>query len=203
MKILANNANTTQPRRIGYARVSTKRQDLTVQEKALYKAGCTVIYADHGVSGRITRRKGLSAALSALRPNDIFVVQRIDRLGRDMQHLARIMALLERKDVELLSLSQNVDINTASGKLVFHIFSAFAEFESNLNGERTRGGLQVRRQSGKKLGRKSKLSMKAVDTALRMLDSGGNPVSAVASVLGVSESTLRRAIKKRRESEAA
>ena len=95
-----------------------------------------------------------------------------------------------------------MDITSASGKLVYSIFAAFAEFESNLNGERTRGGLQVRKAKGVKLGRRLKLSPKEVQTAQKMLSGGAIPITAAASALDVSPSTLRRAIK-RQESEAA
>jgi DNA invertase Pin-like site-specific DNA recombinase len=189
-------------RMVGYARVSTKSQKLDMQIVALKSAGCEVIFTDQGVSGKATKRKGLSAAISSLCMGDTLVVHKIDRLGRNTAHLARLRDQLEAKGVAFRSISQGMDITSASGKLVYSIFAAFAEFESNLNGERTRGGLQVRKAKGVKLGRRLKLSTKEVQTAQKMLSGGAIPIATAASALDVSPSTLRRAIK-RKESEAA
>jgi len=194
--------NPAPARRVGYMRVSTKRQTLGLQKAALRDAGCDVIYADHGISGKVVRRKGLSRALAALRPDDTLVVHRIDRLGRDMQHLARILSMLEDKKARFHSLSQSVDVGSASGKLVFYIFAAFAEFESHINGERTKGGMRASKAKGAKLGRNIKLTDQDVVSARKMLKNGSVSYAIVADILDVSTSTLRRALK-RRESEAA
>ncbi|MCZ6804833.1 MAG: recombinase family protein [Proteobacteria bacterium] len=118
-----------QSRKIGYARVSTKDQHLDMQLIALEKAGCDKIYRDHGISGKVFPRKGLDKALKALDEGDILVVHKLDRLGRDTLELLKLLKQLEERKVRLHSLTQSIDISTASGKLTLTIFAALAEHE--------------------------------------------------------------------------
>jgi DNA invertase Pin-like site-specific DNA recombinase len=141
---------------IGYARVSTTDQDLGLQLEALRHAGCrdAWIFRDI-VSGARTARPGLEACLHALAPGDTLVVWRLDRLGRSMTHLVTVIEELLRRQVGFRSLCDGaLDTTTASGELVFHIFSALAQFERRLIQERTRAGLAAARARGKKGGRK-------------------------------------------------
>jgi DNA invertase Pin-like site-specific DNA recombinase len=141
---------------IGYARVSTADQDLQLQIEALQHAGCQddQIFRDIA-SGARTARPGLEACLHALAPGDMLVVWRLDRLGRSMVHLVTVIDELRRRQVSFRSLCDGaVDTTTASGELVFHLFSALAQFERRLIQERTRAGLAVARARGKHGGRR-------------------------------------------------
>jgi DNA invertase Pin-like site-specific DNA recombinase len=140
---------------IGYARVSTVEQDLQMQIEALHRAGCgsEQIFRDVA-SGARTARPGLEACLHALRPGDTLLVWRLDRLGRSMAHLVAVIEDLRGRQIGFRSLGDGaIDTTTASGELVFHIFSALAQFERRLIQERTRTGLAVARARGKRGGR--------------------------------------------------
>lgn len=141
---------------IGYARVSTGDQDVNLQLDALHHAGCTddQIFLDVA-SGTCTTRPGLAACLQALAPGDTLIVWRLDRLGRSMLHLVTVIAELGQRQVGFRSLGDGaLDTTTATGELVFHIFSALAQFERRLIQERTRAGLAAARARGKHGGRR-------------------------------------------------
>jgi DNA invertase Pin-like site-specific DNA recombinase len=141
---------------MGYARVSTAEQELQLQIEALQRAGCRddQIFRDIA-SGACTARPGLEACLHALAPGDTLVVWRLDRLGRSMVHLVTVIEALLRRQVGFRSLCDGaIDTTTASGELVFHLFSALAQFERRLIQERTRAGLAAARARGKQGGRK-------------------------------------------------
>src|SRR5712691_2985925 len=140
---------------IGYARVSTTDQDLSLQLEALRQAGCrdAWIFRDT-TSGARTARPGLEACLRALEPGDTLVVWRLDRLGRSMTHLeTEIEALLDRQVGFRALCDGAIDTTSASGELIFHIFSALAQFERRLIQERTRAGLAAARARGRLGGR--------------------------------------------------
>jgi DNA invertase Pin-like site-specific DNA recombinase len=142
-------------RLIGYARVSTPDQDLQLQIEALQHAGCRddQIFRDVA-SGARAARPGLEACVQALAPGDTLVVWRLDRLGRSMAHLVTLIEDLLHRQVGFRSLCDGaLDTTTASGELVFHLFSALAQFERRLIQERTRAGLAVARTRGKRGGR--------------------------------------------------
>jgi len=136
---------------IGYARVSTADQDLQLQIEALQHVGCRDDQTFRDVaSGAHTARPGLEACVQALAPGDTLVVWRLDRLGRSMVHLVTVIDELLRRQVGFRSLCDGaIDTTTASGELVFHLFSALAQFERRLIQERTRAGLTAARARGK------------------------------------------------------
>jgi DNA invertase Pin-like site-specific DNA recombinase len=141
---------------MGYARVSTADQELQLQIEALQHAGCRddQIFRDIA-SGARTARPGLEACMQALAPGDTLVVWRLDRLGRSMAHLVTLIEELLKRQIGLRSLCDGaIDTTTASGELVFHIFSALAQFERRLIQERTRAGLAAARARGKQGGRR-------------------------------------------------
>src|ERR671920_273625 len=146
---------------IGYARVSTNEQNLSLQRDALEKAGCEQIYTDQ-VSGTKARRPGLEEAFSHLRSGDTLVVWRLDRLGRSLRHLIDTVTELQEKGIGFKSLQESIDTTTSGGKLVFHIFGALAEFEREIIRERTNAGLQSARARGKRGGRPKALTDKQV-----------------------------------------
>jgi predicted site-specific integrase-resolvase len=139
-------------RLIGYARVSTADQDLSSQLEALRHAGCRdeQIFCET-VSGTRAARPSLEACLQALAPGDTLVVWRLDRLGRSMTHLVIVIEALLRQQVGFRSLCDGaLDTTTASGELVFHIFSALAQFERRLIQERTRAGPAAAERAGRR-----------------------------------------------------
>src|SRR5688572_14731727 len=113
---------------IGYARVSKNEQNLDLQRHALLKAGCRPhsIFTDK-ITGTQAERQGLEQALSHLREGDTFVVWRLDRLGRSLNHLIATVTKLQEQNIAFKSITENIDTSTATGQLVFHIFGALAE----------------------------------------------------------------------------
>lgn len=181
------------PERIGYARVSTDDQQLDLQRDALRQAGCSVLYEDVA-SGKNTARPDLAACLKALRTGDTLVVWRLDRLGRSLPDLIRIVGDLETKGVAFESLTEKIDTSSATGRLVFHLFGALAEFERSLTRERTHAGLAAARARGRVGGRKPKLDDKQIREIEILL---ANPEITVAQILEryqVSKPTLYRAL---------
>lgn len=147
--------------KIGYARVSTLDQNPELQIDALKKADCQKIFSDTA-SGAKVERPGLSQALDYLRNSDCLVVWRLDRLGRNLKHLIDVVEGLEKRNVGFISLQEGFDTTNSSGKLIFQIFGALAEFERNLIKERTKAGLKAARARRRQGGRKRKLSDKQI-----------------------------------------
>jgi DNA invertase Pin-like site-specific DNA recombinase len=179
---------------IGYARVSTHEQTLTLQQDALTKAGCTKIFTDTA-SGAKAERKGLEEALSYVRKGDTFVVWRLDRLGRSLPHLIATMTDLEVRGIGFKSLTENIDTTTSGGKLIFHIFGALAEFERNLIRERTQAGLTAARARGRIGGRPKALSPQQRKIAQALYDDPTNAIADICRTLKISKVTLYRNIK--------
>ncbi len=175
---------------IGYARVSTLDQNLELQAEALIKAGCKKIFEDK-VSGSRTERPGLLKAQEALRDGDTLVVWKLDRLGRSVKHLVDLVGQLHKQGVQFKSLTDSIDTATASGRFFFHVMASLAEMERELTIERTRAGLAVARQLGRKGGRKRQMTESKIKSAKKLLASG-LPPRDVASNLGVSVPTLYR-----------
>ena len=177
--------------RIGYARVSTDDQNLDLQHDALRKAGIADdrLYSDTA-SGKDADRKELLACLKALREGDTLVVWRLDRLGRSLPDLVRIVGELEQKGVSFESLTEKIETGSAAGKLVFHVFAALAEFERNLIRERTRAGLVAARARGRAGGRKPKLTQAQIKEINEMVDAQKLPIGRIAELYGVSRTTI-------------
>ncbi|NYT79799.1 recombinase family protein [Alcaligenaceae bacterium] len=175
--------------RIGYARVSTDDQHLDLQRDALKRAGCCVIY-EEAASGKNTARPELEQCCKALRAGDTLVVWRLDRLGRSLPDLVRIVGNLEHGGVGFESLTEKIETGSAAGKLVFHVFAALAEFERGLIRERTRAGLAAARARGRVGGRKPKLDAQQVREIKALLRDPDMKVSDVARRYGVSRTTL-------------
>jgi DNA invertase Pin-like site-specific DNA recombinase len=177
---------------LGYARVSTTDQDPALQLDALTAAGCPRIFTDKA-SGARDDRPELARLLDVARPGDVVVVWKLDRLGRSLRHLIEVVGELERRGVGFKSLRESIDTTTVSGKLVFHIFAALAEFERELIVERTTAGLQAARARGRVGGRPRALDPVGVATARDMVRSGRN-VTEIARTLGVSRATVYRSL---------
>jgi DNA invertase Pin-like site-specific DNA recombinase len=177
--------------RIGYARVSTDDQTLDLQRDALSRVKCHQIYEEHA-SGKSSARPQLEACLKALREGDTLVIWRLDRLGRSLADLIRLTNELNSRSIELESLTENLETGSPTGKLVFHIFAALAEFERNLIRGRTLAGLKAARARGRQGGRPRKLQPKERKTIRALLKTAEISVQEVAARFGVSRSTLYR-----------
>lgn len=175
------------------ARVSTDDQSLALQVDALKLAGCDAIFEDHGISGSLTSRPALNRALCELRAGDTLLTWKLDRLGRSLGHLITITHELEQRGVSFVSLSEAIDTRTASGRLLFHVMGALAEFERSLIGERTRAGIAAARERGRPIGRPPKLSSEQIRSALT-LATGGVALKELADRFDVSPLTLSRAM---------
>lgn len=179
--------------KIGYARVSTDDQNLSLQVHALHTAQCDVIFEDIGVSGAKASRPGLSRALRRARPGDVIVVWRLDRLGRSLHHLINLIADLRARGVGFVSLQEQIDTTNPTGRFYLHMLAALAEFERELIRERTRAGLEAARRRGVTLGRPKKMTAAMIAEA-RKRRAHAESVDRIAAALGVSANTLRRAL---------
>jgi DNA invertase Pin-like site-specific DNA recombinase len=180
---------------IGYARVSTTDQDLSLQLAALRQAGCrdAWIFRDT-TSGARTARPGLEACLQALEPGDTLMVWRLDRLGRSMTHLMSVIEELLGRQVGFRALCDGaIDTTSASGELIFHIFSALAQFERRLIQERTRAGLAAARARGKKGGRQPRHAGEPrVRMAYTMYVDQQLSIADICQTLRISQATFYR-----------
>lgn len=183
---------TAAPSLIGYARVSTDEQRTHAQLDALERAGCTQVFTEHASGGRDDRPQ-LAAALQSLRAGDSLVVWKLDRLGRSLPHLIDTAAELERRGVELVSLSEAIDTRTPAGTLLFHLLASIAQFERSLARERTMAGLEAAAARGRHGGRPRALSPEQLSVA-RTLRAEGLSYTAIARAVGGSKSTVQRSL---------
>ncbi|MER5678704.1 recombinase family protein [Streptomyces sp. NPDC002238] len=174
---------------IGYARVSTKGQNLDRQLVLLEAAGCQRIFSDKK-SGKNTEREELWNALDYLRAGDTLVVPSLDRLGRSIQDLISVVAGLRERGIGFRSLHEALDTTTPGGRLVFHVFAALAEFIRELIVQGTHEGLAAARARGQRLGRPPALTEEQILHARSMLANPEASVSSIAKLLGISRTTL-------------
>lgn len=177
---------------IGYARVSTKEQHLDLQVDSLRRSGCEKVFQEV-VCGARAERPVLDALLVGLRPGDVIVIWKLDRLGRSLRHLVELADTLIAQDVGLRSLNDPIDTTTPQGRLAFNLFAALAEFERDLIRERTQAGLAAARARGRKGGRPKGLDPQAERTACAaetLYREKRLSVREVAEELGIAKSTL-------------
>ena len=186
--------------KVGYARVSTHEQNLSLQKDALKKAGCGKIFHDQA-SGAKANRPGLQEAEAYVREGDTLVVWRLDRLGRSLKHLIETVTTLEERGVGFQSLQESIDTTTSGGRLVFHIFGALAEFERNLIRERTRAGLAAARARGRQGGRPRALDANKQALLYKLYDERRQTIEEICGVLDISRSTLYAYQHRREETE--
>jgi len=181
--------------KIGYARISTDDQSLALQVDALVAAGCEQIFRDEGVSGARMSRPALDMLLEMVRSGDVVVAWRLDRLGRSLSHLIDLINALRERGVAFVSICEAIDTDTASGRLLFHVMGALAEFERALISERTRAGMEAARVRGARLGRPRRLGFQDIEAARAAFREGRATVSELARRMNVPRPTLARAIK--------
>lgn len=174
---------------IGYARISTDDQNLDLQKDALTRAGCDRVLEDRE-SGAKASRPGLKAALEYAREGDTILVWRLDRLGRSLRDLIDLVNRLESRGIGLRSLHESIDTTTSSGKLVFHVFGALAEFERNLIRERTQAGLTAARARGRRGGRPKALDESRRALAVQLYQERRRTVKEICALMEISKPTL-------------
>lgn len=184
---------------IGYARVSTKDQNLELQWDALTKAGCEMIFQEKA-SGIKADRPELEKMMSQLRKGDVVCIYKLDRLGRSLKNLLELIAEFEKRGVGLRSLTDSIDTTTPQGRLVLNIFASLAEFERDLIRERTKAGLEAARARGRKGGRRSGLSAEAQKKAMlaeMYYKEEKLGVDEIAKTVGISKMTLYKYLRLR------
>lgn len=183
---------------IGYARVSKAdgSQTVDLQLDELIAAGVSKkqIYVDHA-SGKKDDRPGLEGCLKALRKGDTLLVWKLDRLGRNLTHLVNLIEELHKRQVALRVLTgqgANIDTTTSTGKLVFGIFAALAEYERALISERTQAGLVAARARGRRGGRRHTMTPAKVNLAMAAMSNKETVVNDLCRELGITRQTLYR-----------
>lgn len=185
--------------KIGYARVSTKDQNLALQKDALTKEGCELFFEEKA-SGAKSDRPELRRMIEQLRNGDIIIVWKLDRLGRSLRDLVNLVTEIQDKGAGLKSLNDSIDTTTPQGKLTFHLFAALAEFERDIISERTKAGLESARARGRKGGRPkglSKASKHKAIVARSLYEEQEMSVTEICKQLGVARSTFYKYLKSR------
>lgn len=182
--------------RIGYARCSTDKQDLTAQQEVLVRLGVSPdkIYIDKGLTGSNRQRPGLDQALAAVRHGDTLVVPKLDRLARSVPDAYQIADALQAQGVKLALGTSLYDPADPMGKMFFNALATFAEFEGDLIRLRTREGMAIARVKGKLRGKQPKLSEKQQKELCRMRETGQYSISDLAELFAVSRPTVYRTL---------
>ncbi len=180
-----------QGREIGYARVSKTEQHLGLQLDALQKRGVVRIFTDKQTGTRFDRQE-LVAALAYLNSGDTLVVWRLDRLGRSLKQLIETAENLQKRKINLVSLTEHIDTTTATGKLFFQFIAMLAEFERNLISERTIAGLDAARARGHVGGRPKVKPTETKVVIAKQLHATNTPIKTILKTLNITKSTLYR-----------
>ena len=178
--------------KFGYARVSTRDQNLNMQIDDLVADGCQKIFQESASGVNVTRPE-LDRLLEQTRRGDVIVIWKLDRLGRSLKHLVALISELLDKGVGLKSLNDPIDTTSSQGRLIFNIFASLAEFERDVIIERTQAGLKAARARGRKGGRPKGLTEAAKRKAVAakaLYNEGNLSVNEIAGNLGISKGTL-------------
>jgi DNA invertase Pin-like site-specific DNA recombinase len=179
--------------KIGYARTSTREQNLDLQLDAIKREGCEVIYTEQ--RSAVKERPELDKLMGSLRDGDILVVWKLDRLGRSLNHLIQILNVLKEKHVEFVSIQDKIDTSSAIGRFFFNVFASLSEFEREMIIERTNAGLMAARQRGRIGGRKQGLSQDSKNKAAaakHLYCEKKLPINEITKTLSIGKSTLYR-----------
>lgn len=183
--------------RYGYIRVSTDEQSFALQEQAVMKAGVvkTNLYREK-ISGVAPtgKRQSLEHLLTQIKDGDEIVIWKLDRLGRSLTDLIKLVEDFNSKGVNLVSLTENIDTRTPSGRLFFHFMASMAQFERDLISQRVTAGMEAAKAEGRHVGRKPSLDRMKVEAAVKLYE-GGQSADQIGEVLGVSYKTVQRALK--------
>lgn len=179
--------------RVGYARVSTRDQDASLQTEALIEAGCEKVF-EETASGAQRDRPRLAEALTYLRKGDTLVVWKLDRLARSLRQLIETVEMLHQRGIGFVSVTEAIDTTTPGGKMIFHVVGALAEFERDLIKERTSAGLASAKARGVRLGRPKAMTDAQIAIARSLKANGELSSGKIADHLGVSRATLYRSL---------
>lgn len=174
---------------IGYARVSTKEQNLARQEEAL--KGVDRLYSDK-VSGKNMDRPDFQKMLESIRKGDTLKVLSIDRLGRNVRELVNTAYELDKMGVNIISIKEGIDTSTPMGRVFYTLVAAFAEFELDSIHERQRAGIETAKREGRFTGRPPKKLNDDLKQIVKEVESGDMSVNRACKLLGVSASTFYR-----------
>ena len=178
----------------GYARVSTEAQNLDRQLDALRKYGVDVIYNEK-MTGTKRNRPELTKLLDRVTEGDTIVIESLSRLGRSTKDLIELTELFKKKGVHLVSLKEAIDTSTSTGKLLFTLMSAIAQFERDVIADRTREGLRSARARGRKGGR-PKTNTDAVKKAVKLYNTQQYTIKEIEEMTGIKISTLYRTLQR-------
>ncbi|MDK9873030.1 recombinase family protein [Staphylococcus sp. IPLA37011] len=182
--------------KIGYARVSTKDQNLDSQIDVLMEYGCERIFSEK-VSGRKFKRTELDKCLDYMREGDTLVITKLDRLGRTTKQLIELAQHLEDNAIDLEIIDMNIKTQDAMGKMFFTMMSAFAELEANLLSERTKKGLDSARARGRRGGR-PKIPQHKEKMIISLYNSKEYTINEIIKMTGVSRGTIYNVINKKK-----
>lgn len=174
----------------GYARVSTEQQNLDRQLDALKKYGVDVIYNEK-MTGTKRNRPELAKMLDRMTEGDTVVIESLSRLGRSTKDLIELTELFEEKGVHLVSLKEQINTSTSTGKLLFTLMSAIAQFERDVIADRTREGLRSARARGR-IGDRPKANPDKVKKAVKLYNTRQYSIKEIEEMTGVKKSTLYR-----------
>lgn len=174
----------------GYARVSTRQQDLSRQLDLLERYECHKIYTEK-ISGIRTNRPELNKLKKRVKENDKIIIESFSRLGRSTKDLIDLVYFFERKGVKVISIKENFDTQTPQGKLMMTVFQAFSQFERDIIVERTKEGLDSARARGN-IGGRPRIDPKLIQYALNLYQTEGRTVVDICAQTGIKRSTFYR-----------
>ena len=177
-------------KKFGYARCSTNHQELEMQIVALENAGCEKIFQEK-ISGRKSNRPELAKMMEELRDGDEVVCYSLSRLGRSTKDLLTIFQMFEEHNINFISLKENIDLSTPTGKLIMTVLSAISEFEVETIRSRVKDGLDTARANGR-IGGRPKVDQVALDRAKRMYQSKQHSLREIKELTGIPATTLYR-----------
>ncbi|MBP2462831.1 DNA invertase Pin-like site-specific DNA recombinase [Rhizobium sp. PvP014] len=176
--------------------MSTVEQNMDMQLKALKAAGCETVLADDGFSGADFTRPGLTEIQRILCRGDTLTVWWLDRLGRSLFELLKLVRDLNERGVEFRSLSESLDTSTPAGRLLLHVLASMAEFERSLISERTRAGMAAARARGSRIGRRPAMTEAQVVAAKEAIELNQRSVAEIADEYRIHPRTLGRLLRK-------
>jgi DNA invertase Pin-like site-specific DNA recombinase len=176
--------------KIGYARVSSTGQSLEVQLSKLNSAGCEKIYQEKR-SGKTSARPEFQHCMNYLREGDTLVITKLDRLARSVIHLAQVAIRFQKENIDLIVIDQAIDTSTSTGRLMFNVLAAIAEFETDLRAERQLEGIAKAKEHGVKFGRPSKRTDE-IDLEIYNKREEGVSIGQLAKKYGLGSATIYR-----------
>ena len=186
---------------LGYARVSKgETQDTRLQEAALRTAGVERLFTEQASGGRWERPQ-LQRLLDQLRPADVVVVWKLDRLSRSLKDLLHIMERIAQAGAGFRSLTEAIDTTTPAGRMLMQMVGSFAEFERAMIRERTQAGLAIARTEGRTGGRRPKLGPQQQAAIVEMVRSGRQTQAAAARLFRVHPATVSRLLAMQQQAE--